>query len=322
MNNSTTIFIDDNHTLSTSIGVTHTKNWIVLVLSFFSLFGIIGNYLVCCAIIRDKTLKTTTNYYVFSLALADLAVCILVLPVAISKDFYGYWFFYEWIWTCPLFIFLDVLLCTVSIYHLATVSILRFFVIQFPFKHAYFKSKRLTLSIIVFIWIISIIISSNILFISLFDLNSVLSQKQCYVSNDYFIIYGSIFSFVIPLLIMLIMFLLMARKLRRNLVNLERATVVGVGASEVYTTMNGLRRHARTYTSYKATSSSRESFKHNSIDSRIDSVGLVKRGRFSRLFIINAPDTTHLETQSEAKALQVLFLVFIIFLIAWVRNIS
>lgn len=316
MNNST--IIDNNCTFNNTTQVTHTKNWLVLILSFFSLFGIIGNYLVCCAITRDKTLKTTTNYYVFSLALADLAVCILVLPVAISKDFYGYWLFYEWIWTCPLFIFLDVLLCTVSIYHLATVSILRFFVIQFPFKHAYFKSKRLTLSIIIFIWIVSIIISSNILFISFFDVSSVLSHKQCYVSNDYFIIYGSIFSFVIPLFIMIIMFLLMARKLRSNLVNLEKATCVG--SSEAYSAINGLRRHARTYTSYKATCSSRESFKHNSIDSRIDSIGLVRKSRFSRLFIINAPDTTHLETQSEAKALQVLFLVFIIFLIAWVRR--
>lgn len=64
-------------------------NWPVLSLSVFSIFGIFGNILVCLAIRRDHSLQTKTNYYLFSLAIADLAVCLYVIPLSIIQDFSG-----------------------------------------------------------------------------------------------------------------------------------------------------------------------------------------------------------------------------------------
>ena len=65
------------------------RNWPVLSLSIFSLFGIFGNVLVCMTIRRDQSLQTKTNYYLFSLAIADMAVCIIVIPFSIIQDFLG-----------------------------------------------------------------------------------------------------------------------------------------------------------------------------------------------------------------------------------------
>jgi hypothetical protein len=72
-----------------SDSISNYHNWYVLPLISFAIFGIFGNILVCMTIKRDHSLQTKTNYYLFSLALADLAVCIIVLPLSIVQDFYG-----------------------------------------------------------------------------------------------------------------------------------------------------------------------------------------------------------------------------------------
>lgn len=47
--------------------------------------GVIGNLLVCTVILRRPRMKTTMNYYLLSLAVADLGVLILIYPVAVLK---------------------------------------------------------------------------------------------------------------------------------------------------------------------------------------------------------------------------------------------
>lgn len=67
----------------------NSYNWHVLGLSLFSITGAFGNILVCLTIRRDPALQTKTNYYLFSLAIADLAVCLFVIPFSIIQDFSG-----------------------------------------------------------------------------------------------------------------------------------------------------------------------------------------------------------------------------------------
>ena len=39
--------------------------------------GVIGNILVCFVIVHNKSMHTATNYYLFSLAIADLIILLL-----------------------------------------------------------------------------------------------------------------------------------------------------------------------------------------------------------------------------------------------------
>lgn len=64
-------------------------NWPILLLSITALFGTLGNLLVCIAIALDKQLQTSTNWFLFSLAIADCLVSLIVLPLSIIKDFQG-----------------------------------------------------------------------------------------------------------------------------------------------------------------------------------------------------------------------------------------
>lgn len=47
---------------------------------------ICGNVLVCLSVYREKALKTTTNYFIVSLAAADLLLAVLVLPLFVYAE--------------------------------------------------------------------------------------------------------------------------------------------------------------------------------------------------------------------------------------------
>ena len=81
-------YIVVNQTELSSLGG-NPFNWPVLGVSIFCIFGVFGNVLVCLTILRDSSLQTKINYYLFSLAIADLAVCAVVIPMAIIQDFFG-----------------------------------------------------------------------------------------------------------------------------------------------------------------------------------------------------------------------------------------
>ncbi|RWS29596.1 5-hydroxytryptamine receptor 2B-like protein [Leptotrombidium deliense] len=63
-------------------------NWIFLFLGIFIFIGVVGNILVCLAICLERRLQNATNYFLLSLAVADLLVSVVVMPILILDDFY------------------------------------------------------------------------------------------------------------------------------------------------------------------------------------------------------------------------------------------
>lgn len=57
-----------------------------LILLFCPISTIFGNILVVVAVIKEKSLRTVTNYFVVSLALADLTVAAAVMPFAVYYE--------------------------------------------------------------------------------------------------------------------------------------------------------------------------------------------------------------------------------------------
>ena len=79
--NDTSSWLDSNKILSFA--------WPLLPLALCILISVSGNLLVCLAVWRDKKLQSMTNYFLFSLAIADLGVAAFVMPLALVNNFAG-----------------------------------------------------------------------------------------------------------------------------------------------------------------------------------------------------------------------------------------
>ena len=64
-------------------------NWGVLSLTSLIIATAIGNILVCLAVCWEKRLQNMTNYFLMSLAIADLLVSLLVMPLGMVVELYG-----------------------------------------------------------------------------------------------------------------------------------------------------------------------------------------------------------------------------------------
>ncbi|XP_077164461.1 5-hydroxytryptamine receptor 2C isoform X3 [Paroedura picta] len=65
------------------------KNWPALLILIIILLTIGGNILVILAVSLEKKLQNATNYFLMSLAVADMLVGILVMPVSLITILYG-----------------------------------------------------------------------------------------------------------------------------------------------------------------------------------------------------------------------------------------
>lgn len=62
-------------------------NYLALVLGVpLILIIILGNVLVCLSVLTERSLKTATNYFIISLAVADLLLAVLVLPLYVYSE--------------------------------------------------------------------------------------------------------------------------------------------------------------------------------------------------------------------------------------------
>ncbi|CAF0858430.1 unnamed protein product [Adineta ricciae] len=179
-----------------------------------------GNLLVCLAIARERKLQNTTNYFLMSLAIADCLVAILVMPIGMISEVLGYFPLPHY--ACVIFATIDVLCCTSSIWHMSTMSMDRYFTIRFPFRYGRNKTRRIMLLKIIAVWAISAAVSSPVFVLGIVDKSNVLSDGICAPTNPSFKIYGSIFAFYIPFLIMITTYALTMRSLRNVLVNKKK----------------------------------------------------------------------------------------------------
>jgi len=118
---------------------------------------------------------------------------------------------------CIVWATMDVLMCTASIWHMATISVDRYCSIRFPLRYQRTKSTVFVVAKIAFVWIVSIGICSFLAFAGLFNPSVVYRDGLCVPAVPEFVIYGSIFAFFVPLLLMFATYALTVRTLARNM---------------------------------------------------------------------------------------------------------
>lgn len=144
----------------TDTALSETNPMSAIPLAFLIVFTIFGNLLVCAAFYLCRDLRTVTNYFVISLAVADLLVGFVCMP---------FWFSFLLVQRpneqqdnilYKLWILLDIVSGTSSIMNLVAISIDRFYAITSPFNYHLKLTRKRALFCIVVVWLYSVIVGT------------------------------------------------------------------------------------------------------------------------------------------------------------------
>ncbi|OBS78150.1 hypothetical protein A6R68_19459 [Neotoma lepida] len=208
-------------------------------LSLLILSTLLGNTLVCAAVIRFRHLRSkVTNFFVISLAVSDLLVAVLVMPWKAVAEIAGFWPFGSF---CNIWVAFDIMCSTASILNLCVISVDRYWAISSPFQYERKMTPKAAFILISVAWTLSVLISFIPVQLSWhkakptwpLDGNSTfledIEDDNCdtRLSRTY-AISSSLISFYIPVAIMIVTYTSIyriAQKQIRRISALERAAV-------------------------------------------------------------------------------------------------
>ncbi|XP_060562646.1 QRFP-like peptide receptor [Ruditapes philippinarum] len=185
--------------------------FLIVLYGLIFIIGLLGNLFVIFVIIRFKSMRTLTNYFLVNLTCGDILVIVICIPVTLGSTVYKKWIYGEIL--CKLTPFIQGIAVGVSVLSLLFISISRYFAIYKPLTAKIaFSTKNVRIMICV-IWIISLGSFSPLLFVNsvktsnLFGLlESKICEEQWNSQSDKNVFNLFVFSvlFVCPFIIMLV----------------------------------------------------------------------------------------------------------------------
>lgn len=103
------------------------------IMTLLSLITIFGNSLVIYAVRTEKRLQTVSNYFIVSLAVSDFLIGMIVMPLSTVYFVSDNWVL--GIVTCQLWLCIDYVSSTASIFNLLVLSLDRYWSIRYPLKY-------------------------------------------------------------------------------------------------------------------------------------------------------------------------------------------
>ncbi|CAK9819135.1 5-hydroxytryptamine receptor 2B [Anthophora quadrimaculata] len=190
-------------------------DWSFLFVAVFIVAGGLGNILVCLAVGLDKRLHNVTNYFLLSLAVADLLVSLFVMPLGAIPGFLGYWPFGV-VW-CNVYVTCDVLACSASIMHMCFISLGRYLGIRNPLRTRHTSTKRMVGFKIATVWLLAMLVSSSITVLGIINPRNIMPRPgTCVINNRAFFVFGSLIAFYIPMIVMVATYILTVQLLRQK----------------------------------------------------------------------------------------------------------
>eukprot|EP00794_Sanderia_malayensis_P005414 gene5414-6090_t len=133
------------------------------IMALLTAIALGGNVLLCTAFLFYRRLRKTTNYFIISLAISDMLVASVAMPMWISYELTGWLTLPHWVnfgMMYKFWLWLDILSGVSSIANLAGISIDRFFSILSPLLHRTRMTSSLAIGIITIAWVYSLVLAS------------------------------------------------------------------------------------------------------------------------------------------------------------------
>ncbi|XP_039597709.1 neuromedin-U receptor 1 [Polypterus senegalus] len=120
------------------------------------LVGTLGNSLTCVVIIRHNVMQTPTNFYLFSLAVSDLLVLLLGMPLELYEMWHNYPFLFG-TGGCYFKTFLFETVCFASILNVTALSVERYIAVVHPIKAKFVVTRTHAKRVIIILWTLSVV---------------------------------------------------------------------------------------------------------------------------------------------------------------------
>lgn len=225
---STLVSLSDTPQLLEDLGVEEfelpaVQSVVVSIILLIVILGtVVGNVLVCIAVCMVRKLRRPCNYLLVSLALSDLCVALLVMPMALLYEVLERWSFGTLL--CDIWVSFDVLCCTASILNLCAISVDRYLAITKPLEYGVKRTPRRMMLCVGIVWLAAACISLPPLLILGNEHEDEDGQPICTVCQNFaYQIYATLGSFYIPLSVMLFVYYQIFRAARRIVLEEKRA---------------------------------------------------------------------------------------------------
>ncbi|KAM6979468.1 adenosine receptor A1-like [Aplochiton taeniatus] len=193
-------------------GMTPSKAVYIGMEVIIAVSSVIGNVMVVWAVRINRSLRDTTFCFIVSLALADIAVGALVIPLAITISIGLKTHFYS----CLLFSCTMLVLTQSSILALLAIAIDRYLRVKIPMRYKHVVTPRRAGTAVVICWMVSIVVGltpmlgwNNLK--NLRDNGSLVTpdmlvtcQFENVISKDY-MVYFNFFGWVLPPLVLMLL---------------------------------------------------------------------------------------------------------------------
>ncbi|XP_068199396.1 trace amine-associated receptor 1-like [Antennarius striatus] len=202
------------------VAAVNTMYLFLTFLGLLSVFIMCGNLLVIISIIYFRQLRTPTNYLILSLAVADLLVGVLVLPLSIvSLIICGH--LQNVI--CKLRGCFDIILCTCSILNLCSISVDRYYAVCQPLKYRAKVNIHVIMIMILLSWTVSALNGIIITILGVNQENS--NMKKCVLfKNASSAILGTFSSFFLPAFIMSMIYVKILTEAQKQTRSIQNTT--------------------------------------------------------------------------------------------------
>ncbi|VDO87129.1 unnamed protein product [Heligmosomoides polygyrus] len=188
-----------------------TWNRVDAALLLLIILVVFGNGVVIFAVVIDRKLKAvTTNKFIASLAVSDLLVGLVVMPLSLYYKLHDDEWTLGYTW-CQFHLVSGVFSTTASIVHLVAISLDRYFAIMFPTEYQRHCVSTSTLPYLVMVWLMALAVSST-----LFMEQKSHSERICWIDNPQYIVLSSLLSFFLPGAVVVYLYIKIFKKLRNH----------------------------------------------------------------------------------------------------------
>lgn len=144
-----------------------TEQVLKCIAYFIVMFGsLIGNVLVICVVVMNRQMRTITNYLIVNMAVADLLITVVSMPVTVKANVTGRGI--EWSdgvlydILCKIIPFSQSLSIASSVLSLTVIAVDRFLAVMYPLKR--YMTFHISYGAMALVWIVGIAVNSPTLY--------------------------------------------------------------------------------------------------------------------------------------------------------------